>query len=254
MEEEKVFFMLDQGNPPDPIEKPGTLSEGGRTYDGSAQSFLPEGLEELIEKNRVKLYAVDEEGNETEVGTEYFTQKNAGKYKVLVKISGNYYWEGTNNDKTPIEYEYEIGKAEISGEWGTDEKGMPILTGVSEKFADKLVYEYRDAEGKVVAEEDLTKGKEYTVSVKVSEEESGNIILRTESGEEVESLESMFTVPGRNTLANMIGLPEDFPLIQVALTVIFLILFLIFLIMWIRYHKQRKAAEEIIEEYQNLDL
>ena len=37
----------------------------------------------------------------------------------------------------------------------------------------------------------------------------------------------MFTVPGRNTLANMIGLPEDFPLIQVALTVIFLILFLI---------------------------
>ncbi len=254
VEEEKVFFMLDQGNPPDPIEKPGTLSEGGRTYDGSAQSFLPEGLEELIEKNRVKLYAVDEEGNETEVGTEYFTQKNAGKYKVLVKISGNYYWEGTNNDKTPIEYEYEIGKAEISGEWGTDEKGMPILTGVSEKFADKLVYEYRDAEGKVVAEEDLTKGKEYTVSVRVSEEESGNIILRTESGEEAESLESMFTVPGRNTLANMIGLPEDFPLIQVALTVIFLILFLIFLIMWIRYHKQRKAAEEIIEEYQNLDL
>ena len=254
VEEEKVFFMLDQGNPPDPIKKPGTLSEGGRTYDGSAQSFLPEGLEELIEKNRVKLYAVDEEGNETEVGTEYFTQKNAGKYKVLVKISGNYYWEGTNNDKTPIEYEYEIEKAEISGEWGTDEKGMPILTGVSEKFADKLVYEYRDADGKVVAEEDLTKGKEYTVSVRVSEEESGNIILRTESGEEAESLESMFTVPGRNTLANMIGLPEDFPLIQVALTVIFLILFLIFLIMWIRYHKQRKAAEEIIEEYQNLDL
>ncbi len=254
VEEEKVFFMLDQGNPPDPIEKPGTLSEGGRTYDGSAQSFLPEGLEELIEKNRVKLYAVDEEGNETEVGTEYFTQKNAGKYKVLVKISGNYYWEGTNNDKTPIEYEYEIGKAEISGEWGTDEKGMPILTGVSEKFADKLVYEYRDADGNVVAEEDLTKGKEYTVSVRVSEEESGNIILRTESGEEAESLESMFTVPGRNTLANMIGLPEDFPLIQVALTVIFLILFLIFLIMWIKYHKQRKAAEEIIEEYQNLDL
>ena len=173
---------------------------------------------------------------------------------MLVKISGNYYWEGTNNDKTPIEYESEIGKAEISGEWGTDEKGMPILTGVSEKFADKLVYEYRDADGNVVAEEKLTKGKEYTVSVRVSEEESGNIILRTESGEEAESLESMFTVPGRNTLANMIGLPEDFPLIQVALTVIFLILFLIFLIMWIRYHKQRKAAEEIIEEYQNLDL
>ncbi len=88
---------------------------------------------------------------------------------------------------------------------------MPILTGVSEKFADKLVYEYRDAEGKVVAEEDLTKGKEYTVSVRVSEEESGNIILRTESGEEAKS-QSMFTVPGETTLADMIGYRKISPL------------------------------------------
>ncbi len=263
VEEEKSFTVGDDPSalPATGIARPTYNGEGANaegtgktlTFNGETQDFTPEGLEELIEKNRVKLYTVDEEGNETAVDIGIFQQRNAGTYKVIARINGNYKWSDTN-DKTDAVFEFEIGKAEISGEWGTDEKGMPILTGVSEKFADKLVYEYRDAEGKVVAEEDLTKGKEYTVSVRVSEEESGNIILRTESGEEAESLESMFTVPGRNTLANMIGLPEDFPLIQVALTVIFLILFLIFLIMWIRYHKQRKAAEEIIEEYQNLDL
>ena len=263
VEEEKSFTVGDDPSalPATGIARPTYNGEGANaegtgktlTFNGETQDFTPEGLEELIEKNRIKLYTVDEEGNETAVDIGIFQQRNAGTYKVIARINGNYKWSDTN-DKTDAVFEFEIGKAEISGEWGTDEKGMPILTGVSEKFADKLVYEYRDADGKVVAEEDLTKGKEYTVSVRVSEEESGNIILRTESGEEAESLESMFTVPGRNTLANMIGLPEDFPLIQVALTVIFLILFLIFLIMWIRYHKQRKAAEEIIEEYQNLDL
>ena len=265
VEEEKIFQRPDEvGNESQPIARPTYNGEGANaegtgktlTFNGETQDFTPENLEELkalIEGGRIQLYSRDGEGNETAVGLDYFKQRNAGKYVAIIRINGNYKWSDTN-DKTDVVMEYEIEKAEISGEWGTDEKGMPILTGVSEKFADKLVYEYRDAEGKVVAEEDLTKGKEYTVSVKVSEEESGNIILRTESGEEAESLESMFTVPGRNTLANMIGLPEDFPLIQVALTVIFLILFLIFLIMWIRYHKQRKAAEEIIEEYQNLDL
>ena len=263
VEEEKSFTVGDDPSalPATGIARPTYNGEGANaegtgktlTFNGETQDFTPEGLEELIEKNRVKLYTVDEDGNETAVEIGIFQQRNAGAYKVIARINGNYKWSDTN-DKTDAVFEFEIGKAEISGEWGTDEKGMPILTGVSEKFADKLVYEYRDADGKVVAEEKLTKGKEYTVSVRVSEEESGNIILRTESGEEAESLESLFTVPGRNTLANMIGLPEDFPLIQVALTVIFLILFLIFLIMWIRYHKQRKAAEEIIEEYQNLDL
>ncbi len=265
VEEEKIFQRPDEvGNESQPIARPTYNGEGANaegtgktlTFNGETQDFTPENLEELkalIEGGRIQLYSRDGEGNETAVGLDYFKQRNAGKYVAIIRINGNYKWSDTN-DKTDVVMEYEIEKAEISGEWGTDEKGMPILTGVSEKFADKLVYEYRDADGKVVAEEDLTKGKEYTVSVRVSEEESGNIILRTESGEEAESLESMFTVPGRNTLANMIGLPEDFPLIQVALTVIFLILFLIFLIMWIRYHKQRKAAEEIIEEYQNLDL
>ncbi|MDE6274268.1 MAG: hypothetical protein K2L87_04395, partial [Clostridiales bacterium] len=113
VDEEKTFIMLDLSNPPDPINKPTANETTSVVYDGAAHSFLPNGLEQLITRKAVKLYAVDGEGNETEVDKEYFTQVKAGSYKVIVKISGNYYWDGTNNDKTPIEFTFEIEKLKL---------------------------------------------------------------------------------------------------------------------------------------------
>ncbi len=254
VDREKTFLMLDMSNPPDPITKPTANATTSVVYDGAAHSFLPNGLEQLLTQNAVKLYAVDSEGNETEVDKEYFTQTKAGSYKVIVKISGNYYWDGTNNDKTPIEFTFEIEKLKLTGAWDTDADGMPIVN-VPDAYKDWLEYTYLDADGNKLSKDDLTKGKDYTVSVSVKGEHADSVELTTtdKDGNEVES-EQPFTMPGRNTLANMIGLPEDFPLIQVALTILFTLLFIIFLIMWIKHGKDRKASKEIIEQYEDLNV
>ncbi|MDE5897435.1 MAG: hypothetical protein K2H43_06450, partial [Clostridia bacterium] len=71
---EEVTFTV--GDDPDnqsmAIQRPtytGTTGDGVKesVFNGEAQNFTPEGLADLVSANRVKLYAVDENGNEREV-------------------------------------------------------------------------------------------------------------------------------------------------------------------------------------------
>ena len=252
VDSEKTFFMLDMSNPPDPIAKPTSPTPPNSTFTGSDQNFLPSDLESMVDSGKVKLYAVDENGKETEVDKSYFTQKNAGKYKVIARVNGNYYWTGTTYDQTPLEYEFEIGKAEIKGEWTTDENGRQTLN-VPAEFKDMIEYEYRDKNNKVVPVDKLKKGSTYSVSAKIKESEKQNadLLAEDENGNwnPAETLGSEFKMPGSEGLFGGL-LPEDFPLWQIIVSVISLILFIIFMILTAKNRKEKKEAEEEIRKYQ----
>ncbi len=186
VESEKRFLMLDQGNPPDPIAVPGEIETPKRVYTGKEQNFMPDGLEELLSKGVVKLYAVDAEGNEIETDKSYLTQKESGKYKVRVKIVGNYYWSGTNNDKSVKEYEYEIERAKVVPIWGTTTEGKPIAR-LPEGYPGEDVFEYKyyDVNGVEVSESELVSDTKYRVTAVLKSEYAKNYVLSDESGAEI---------------------------------------------------------------------
>ncbi|MDE5896609.1 MAG: hypothetical protein K2H43_02205, partial [Clostridia bacterium] len=243
------------------IEKPtytnvstGTLNSDGvleSTFNGEAQDFTPEGLSALISQNRIKLYAVDEEGNEKEVSMEYFKQKDAGKYKVIARINGNFKWKDSK-DKADVIFEFEVQKAQVKAEWDTTGE-RPVLS-IPEGFEEYVEYEYRDEKGNVVAEKNLKKGVSYTVTAKVKATEEKNVeFLFTDlDGNEVigGSMESGFTVPGGNSLNDLFGLSEDFPLWQLIVICVCLILFIIFMIVTGKHRKEKKEADEETKKYE----
>ena len=171
---------------------------------------------------------------------------------MIARVNGNYYWTGTTYDQTPLEYEFEIGKAEIKGEWTTDENGRQTLN-VPAEFKDMIEYEYRDKNNKVVPVDKLKKGSTYTVSAKIKESEKQNadLLAEDENGNwnPAETLGSEFKMPGSEGLFGGL-LPEDFPLWQIIVSVISLILFIIFMIITAKNRKVKKEAEEEIKKYQ----
>ncbi|MDE6274641.1 MAG: hypothetical protein K2L87_06310, partial [Clostridiales bacterium] len=264
-----IFQRPDEvGNESEPIARPVFTGEGATedgtgktvTFTGSTIDFTPdniEALKRLIEGGKIQLFS-RENGVDTPADLEYFKQREAGDYTMVIKINGQYKWSDTN-DKSDAVLSFTVAKAEVKGAWKTGEDGMPKfeLDEGSKGYENLLEYEYFDADGNPVSADQLTKGKTYTASVRIKDGEKKNaaLFVQDENGEWVEEEVSTeeFTVPGRNTLANMLGLPEDFPLIQVVCTVLFTLLFLIFLIMWIKYGKARRASKEIIEQYEDLN-
>ena len=257
IETEKTFTVGDDpsATPAQPIGKPKPSGEPEKTFNGQEQDFTPEGmndLADLISRDRVKLYALDEEGNEIEVDASYFRQRNAGKYKVIIRINGNYKWSETN-DKSDAVYEFEVKKAELTASWETGTDGKPTLV-VDEAYRDLIEYEYRDETGKVIAEKDLKKGKQYTVTAKLKESEAKNADFMVEDAEgnveAVTKIDTGFTMPGKGGLNELFGLSEDFPLWQIIVITVCLILFIIFMIIAAKNRKEKKEAEEEIKKYQ----
>ena len=258
VEEEKSFNRGDEeGVIYGEIEKPtytgatgGTVNENGvmeTTFNGVAQKLMPSGMEELLNNGRLKLYAVDEEGNETEVGGEYFSPTNAGKYKVIARINGNFKWKDSK-DKSDLIFEFEVKKAQVKAEWDTSGK-EPVLK-VPEEYAGYVEYEYRDETGKVLTKEELKSGKNYTVTAKVKNDQKGNVeflFTDLEGNEMIGSeLETQFELPG-----GLFGLPEDFPLWQIIVITVCLILFIVFMILAAKKRKEKKEAEKEIKKYQD---
>ena len=258
VEEEKSFNRGDEeGVIYGEIEKPtytgatgGTVNENGvmeTTFNGVAQKLMPSGMEELLNNGRLKLYAVDEEGNETEVGGEYFSPTNAGKYKVIARINGNFKWKDSK-DKSDLIFEFEVKKAQVKAEWDTSGK-EPVLK-VPEEYAGYVEYEYRDETGKVLTKEELKSGKNYTVTAKVKNDQKGNVeflFTDLEGNEMIGSeLETQFELPG-----GLFGLPEDFPLWQIIVITVCLILFIVFMILAAKNRKEKKEAEKEIKKYQD---
>ncbi len=251
---QKQFLMLNQGNPPDPIIKPSvTLPSAGGTYTGGAQSFLPNGLQALVESGKVKLYAVDAQGNETEVGLDYFTQTNAGKYKIVAKINGNYYWDGTNYDKSNLEYEFEIAKAKVTPVWKEDSKGNPVasLPAGFEGIDSPFDYVYYDADGNEISASELKGGSSYTVGVKLKDEFAGNFELTDSSGAAIEGGVALSEKPFTQPKSGFSAFVSDkfwFGLPMWVWLIIFAVLFILLIILLIVLIKGRKRRKEKREE------
>ncbi len=143
--------------------------------------------------------------------------------------------------------------AEIKGEWTTDADGKQVLN-VPDSFQDLVEYEYRDKNGNPVPADKLKKGSTYTVSAKIKESEKKNAILFAQDAEgnwnPEETLGSEFKVPGSSSFNSMLGLSDDFPLWQVIVSAVSIILFIIFMIITAKNRKEKKEAEAEIKKYQ----
>ncbi len=221
-------------------------------YTGKEQSFLPEGLEKLYNDGRIQLFIVDEEGNETEVDPSYFTQKNAGKYKVVARIKGNFKWSDTQTMED-LAYEFEIEAAEITPEWKTDKDGKPVAEAPAgyEHLGEIYEYHYYDADGKEVSEKELQGGVEYTVGVSIKEEYKNNFILQDKTGntpaDGVVRSEDTYTPESTGLMQSVMGLPLWLWLI---ILIIILFLLILFIILIAKKRKKSKEAKALNAEKQ----
>ena len=260
VDEEKTFTLTDPSEISVPVTRPTfgeTDADGVKrgTYTGGSQSFLPENIRDLIDKNRVKLYAVDEDGKEREIDESFFTQTDAGKYTVRARLQSPYVWLDTNN-REPIDFKFEIEPAKIAPEWKVDSDGKPIASMPEEfgKFKDAFDYHYYDENGTEVAEEDLVPNQTYTVGATLKEEYAKNFVLVDGAGETLEDGISMSEDPYVHpqsgflsflTQPFLFGLPMWLWLI---IFLILLILLLILLIVLIKRRKKRKENRELAQE------
>ena len=255
VDEEKTFTLIDPSEISLPVKRPeftGTVGEDGvksEVYTGAPQDFLPQNLQELIDKGRVKLFAVDEEGNETEVDGSYFTQTNAGKYTVRARLQSPYVWSDTE-DRAPIDFTFEVKPAKVTPVWKTDKDGKPVasLPAGFESLGNVFDYHYYDADGNEVAEKDLKGGEEYSVGVSVKDEYKENFVLTNKDGsmssDGIVVSEETFTQPesgfmGFMTKSALFGLPMWLWLVIIIIALILLILLIILIA-----KKRKKKKEE----------
>ncbi|MDE6273697.1 MAG: hypothetical protein K2L87_01450, partial [Clostridiales bacterium] len=227
-------------DPPREIVKP-TFEQDSLVYNGEDQTFVLKWTT-----------AGDERYFEI---TGELTQKNAGDYEVRIRFieGANARWsDGTASE---LVLSFSITKAIIAEEWNEyDRETNAYPTLKDARIAGLVTYEYFDLEGNPIAESDLENGTTYRVRARLTDEAYENYAfgeeLLQESGEfefETRSLSPF------QSLSALLGLPVDFPLWQVVVTVISLILIIVFLILWIKYGKQKKEAKETIEQYEDLN-
>ncbi len=256
----KTFIMLDNSNPPDPIVKPSAISQPNAVYTGSPISFMPNGLEALADSGKIALFLVDGDGNETPADKTCFTQTDAGAYKVIAKIVGNYYWDGTSYDKTPVEFNFTIDKAAVAPVWGKDGNGKPVATlpdGYS-GLGDAFDYHYYDGDGNEIPEAELKAGQPYSVGVSLKEEFKNNLFLADDTGAEIAGgvslSEDLYTPPqtgviGFFTKKFLFGLDMWVWLIIFFVLLLLLILLIILIVRAAKKRKEKRlAAQEKKEE------
>ncbi|MCM1043648.1 MAG: hypothetical protein NC350_05570, partial [Corallococcus sp.] len=148
------------------------------SYIGKEKDYAPDGLKQLVEQGRVKLFVKSEDEVETEVTLQYFKQTEVGEYKVIVRIDGPYKWADTD-DKSDVEYAFTIAASQLPVEWSIDDGGKPVATLGNEynHLDSALQYHFYNADGEEVAENQLVADAEYTVTVGVKQDYTSSFSL-----------------------------------------------------------------------------
>ena len=185
------------------------------------------------------------------------TGKDAGEYKVTVGLKDTLLTAWSDDEtNAPKEIAWEIEKAKLTVTW-ENEKDPVANAG---EYEGMVEFEYAYYEGDTeVPRESLEAGKSYTVKATLKEGYEKNFEFTDAEGnvlEEPTESEGYGFVKGSDSwlgqLCEKIGLPYNFPLIQVLLTCLFTLLFILFLTLWIVYAKRRRAAQAEIEEYKEI--
>ncbi|MCM1219912.1 MAG: hypothetical protein NC548_36025 [Lachnospiraceae bacterium] len=124
------------------VTKPAAISSAEKGYSGEAVDFTPSGLADLVSAGRVKLYSVSG-STETEVGIDAFKPTNAGTYKVVARLNGDYCWGANNGDDTAdITYDFTVKKAVLTATAAGTGK-LPTFTSDSYKGSMDGLVEYK---------------------------------------------------------------------------------------------------------------
>ncbi|MDE7158155.1 MAG: hypothetical protein K2N74_01125, partial [Clostridiales bacterium] len=238
--EEIKTFTTEEIAPMIGIKKP-TVTQTESVYTGKGQSFAPDGLEGIL--NNVILKFVNEDGTERDGTLADFTQTNAGKYKIIVRLKTGYKWNVENNTNDLV-VEFEIKKAQVAPEWKADEDGNPkaVLPGF-ENLGDVLEYHYYNENGEEVSPKDLKDGNQYRISVTLKEDAAKNLELLddgavAENGEVF--AEDLYTHHNSSFFSKtLVGLPMWAWLI---ILLVFLLLLILLIVLLVR-RKKKKAAE-----------
>lgn len=187
------------------------------------------------------------------------TGKDAGEYNIVIALKDTVTSSWSDDGSvSPMETVWTIGKAKLSANW-TNEKDPVIDAG---EFEGLVEFDYRYFNGETeLTHDDLQAGQSYTVRAKLREEyeknfeftdAEGNVLEDPTESEPYEFVKGSDSWLGK--LCEMMGLPFDFPLIQVILTALFTLLFILFLILWIVHAKKKKESKAIIEQYEDLNV
>ena len=247
-----LFSVNEQGGETDAektkVTRP-TYKAGSATYSGESVTITDENAAQYLDgfdPETMTVTACDE-------GTD------AGAYAVTVALKNPSLttWEDETSD--PAAIDWAIGKAKIPQAWINPKD--PTMSG--SEFGDSVAFEYTyyDTDGKEVAREDLKAGEKYTVKAKLKEgydknfefiDADGNVLTVPAESEPYAFVKGSDTWLGQ--LCEKLGLSPNFPLWQVAVTAVCLLLFILFLLLWILGGKKKKRAEKTIKEYKTIGL
>ncbi len=248
-EDSVVFTVTADGNETDAdVEKiDAPTFKGGMGYTGKEFTITDENAGEYFDGwDSEKMTVVTCE-----------TGKDAGEYKVTVGLKDTLLTAWSDDETSePKEIVWEIEKAKLTVTW-ENEKDPVANAG---EYEGMVEFEYAYYEGDTeVPRESLEAGKSYTVKATLKEGYEKNFEFTDAEGnvlEEPTESEGYGFVKGSDSwlgqLCERIGLPYNFPLIQVLLTCLFTLLFILFLTLWIVYAKRRRAAQAEIEEYKEI--
>jgi len=248
-EDSVVFTVTADGNETDAdVEKiDAPTFKGGMGYTGKEFTITDENAGEYFDGwDSEKMTVVTCE-----------TGKDAGEYKVTVGLKDTLLTAWSDDEtNAPKEIAWEIEKAKLTVTW-ENEKDPVANAG---EYEGMVEFEYAYYEGDTeVPRESLEAGKSYTVKATLKEGYEKNFEFTDAEGnvlEEPTESEGYGFVKGSDSwlgqLCEKIGLPYNFPLIQVLLTCLFTLLFILFLTLWIVYAKRRRAAQAEIEEYKEI--
>jgi len=248
-EDSVVFTVTADGNETDAdVEKiDAPTFKGGMGYTGKEFTITDENAGEYFDGwDSEKMTVVSCE-----------TGKDAGEYKVTVGLKDTLLTAWSDDEtNAPKEIAWEIEKAKLTVTWENEKD--PVANAGEYEGMVEFEYAYYDGETEV-ARESLEAGKSYTVKATLKEGYEKNFEFTDAEGnvlEEPTESEGYGFVKGSDSwlgqLCEKIGLPYNFPLIQVLLTCLFTLLFILFLTLWIVYAKRRRAAQAEIEEYKEI--
>lgn len=123
-------------------------------------------------------YFDEENAAKFEIVSGSFTQREVGKYEVILRLKSGFTWDDGTTDDIKLSFEITKAKFPDGSHIGVDDSGKPIIVDKDGKplpdfdfdFGDLVDVEFKDKDGNVVKKEDLVPGESYTVTIKVKDE------------------------------------------------------------------------------------
>lgn len=241
----------------DPVTKPTPPSKTESGYTGGTVDFTPAGMADLVNNNKVKLFAVDSSGTETPVGLDAFKPSNVGSYKIVAKPAEGFKWSDEGDNPT---YEFSINKAVLTATPGA-EGGLPTFSSDSYKdsLADKIEYKYYTDETctQEVPLNELTEGQSYYAKAFLKDDVKDNFEFDSDSvTQQYVAAAFPYTVPAKD--AGFLGvLTKEYfglPLWAWLLIALFVLLFFILLIILLVKRKKDKEEQKPVEGVAGLQM